>query len=75
MCAWVELLGFVGGGCTVAAYAMRGIMALRLTAVASSVAFLGYGALTGSLPIVAMELALLPINAWRLAEGFTPGRR
>ena len=34
----------------------------------SSVFFLAYGGLIGSLPMIAMELILLPINGFRLFE-------
>lgn len=74
MGGWVELLGFVGSGCTVAAYAMREMVALRTAAVLSSLAFLGYGTLTGSLPLVAMELVLVPINGLRLVEALRARR-
>lgn len=63
---WVELVGFAGTGLTFAAWAMKGALELRIFGIASSVAFLSYGALLGSWPVMLTELVLLPLNAARL---------
>lgn len=63
---WIEVVGFCGTGLTLGAWSMRSSLWLRSMGLASSVAFLSYGALAGSLPVVATELVLLPLNAWRL---------
>ncbi len=63
---WVEMVGFAGTGLTFAAWAMKGALPLRLFGIASSVAFLSYGALLGSWPVMVTEMVLLPLNAARL---------
>jgi len=68
MDVWIEAIGFLGTGCAIAADAMRRMLPLRVAAVLSSVFFLAYGGLIGSLPMIAMELILLPINGFRLFE-------
>jgi CRP/FNR family cyclic AMP-dependent transcriptional regulator len=65
---WIEAVGFLGSFFTVLTYSMKEMLWLRVAAVLSCLAFLTYGALIGSLPLILMELTLLPINAWRLFE-------
>lgn len=65
---WIELIGYAGTGLTVVAYAMRSSIRLRIAGILSSLAFLVYGALTQSYPIVLMEMVLLPLNLWRLVQ-------
>lgn len=71
----IELIGWLAAGSTVAAYAMRTMLPLRLLAVISSVLFLLYGIATQSLPLVAMEITLLPLNVWRFAQLLSLRRR
>lgn len=65
---WVELIGYSGTALTVVAYAMKTSIRLRVAGILSSVAFLVYGYLTASYPIMLMEMLLLPLNALRLLE-------
>lgn len=65
---WVELIGYCGTALTVVAYAMRTSIRLRVAGILSSVAFLIYGYLTASYPVMLMEMILLPLNAMRLLE-------
>jgi len=68
MTFWIEALGFVGSFFAVLTYWMRDMLRLRGAAVLSCVFFIAYAALIGSYPLLAMELVLLPVNAYRLAE-------
>jgi energy-converting hydrogenase Eha subunit E len=68
MDVWIEAIGFFGTACAIAADAMRRMLPLRIAAVLSSLFFLAYGVLIGSMPMIAMELILLPINSFRLLE-------
>jgi hypothetical protein len=63
---WIEAVGFCGTGLTLASWAMGSALHLRVVGLASSVAFLAYGLLTQSWPVVATELMLMPLNGWRL---------
>ncbi|UVK37856.1 YgjV family protein [Mesorhizobium sp. AR10] len=68
MAAWIEAIGFLGSFFTVLTYSMKQMFWLRVAALMSCLAFMAYGTLIGSLPLILMELMLLPINAWRLME-------
>ncbi len=70
--SWSDMIGYAGTGFTIMAYSMRRMLSLRVAAVLSSVALLVYAVLTGSGPIIVMELILLPINSYRLIELLRP---
>ena len=63
--AWIEAVGWLASGLTVATYAMNTMMPLRILAIASSVCFAFYAAVLQLWPLLAMELTLLPINVYR----------
>lgn len=65
---WMEAVGYLGTAFTVATYAMRTMIPLRIAGILSSVAFISYGLLTGSFPVVLTEMILLPLNAVRLYQ-------
>lgn len=65
---WIEAVGYAGTALTIVAYGMRNLVPLRIAGILSSVAFLAYGLLTHSYPLVLMEATLLPINLFRLIE-------
>ena len=69
---WIEAFGYAGTGFTILAYSMRRLLPLRIVAILSSASFLVYAGLIGSAPLMLMEAALLPINAWRLFELIRP---
>jgi len=63
---WIEVIGWIASGLTVATYAMNTMLPLRILAVGSSVFFLIYGLILHVWPLVGMEALLLPINSYRL---------
>jgi CRP/FNR family transcriptional regulator, cyclic AMP receptor protein len=65
---WIEAIGYLGMAFTVLSYAVSTIIPLRIISLMSSVAFVIYGYLLGSIPIMAMELLLIPLNGWRLYQ-------
>lgn len=65
---WIEFIGYLGTTLTIAAWSMRNCLHLRIAGAGSSIAFLAYGALSASYPIMLTELILLPLNLWRLAQ-------
>ncbi|MCJ8055146.1 cyclic nucleotide-binding domain-containing protein [Shinella curvata] len=65
---WIELIGYCGTALTVVAWAMKTSIHLRVAGILSSIAFLLYGYLTASYPVMIMELILLPLNTLRLVE-------
>ena len=64
----VELLGYLASLFVLAAFCMRGMVSLRVLALASNVAFIAYATLAAIHPVLLLHLVLLPMNAWRLAE-------
>jgi hypothetical protein len=61
--------GFIGAGLTLASYAMKNMMPLRVVALASSVFFLAYGWIEAALPTLVLSAAMILINskkAWEI---------
>ncbi|HEY7549142.1 MAG TPA: cyclic nucleotide-binding protein [Hyphomicrobiaceae bacterium] len=71
MC-FAEIVGWMASGLVFAAFYMEAMVPLRLVAIASNVAFIGYGYLGDLTPILLLHLGLLPLNAWRLCEATWP---
>lgn len=68
MIAADDLIGFLASALVLATFAMKDMRRLRATAVLSNIAFIGYGALNGLLPVLLLHLVLLPLNMRRLFE-------
>jgi hypothetical protein len=66
--AGVELLGWVAAALTVACFASGDMIRLRVLALGANVAFASYGWHAGLMPVLALHLALAPVNAWRLTQ-------
>lgn len=66
--AGVELLGWVAAALTVACFASGDMLRLRVLALGANVAFAAYGWHAELMPVLALHLALAPVNAWRLAQ-------
>ncbi len=61
--------GFIGAGLTLASYAMKSMMPLRLVALAASGFFVAYGWLEAALPTLVLYSAMILINvkkAWEI---------
>lgn len=71
---WIEWIGFMGTGLTLAARGICGAVALRVTGPASGAAFLSCGLLSGSPPVMVTELLLFPPNGFRLWEPLRESR-
>ena len=69
----VELLGYAASLLVLATFCMRDMVSLRVLAIMSNLAFIGYAALAGIHPVLVLHALLLPMNAWRLVE--TLGQR
>jgi hypothetical protein len=63
-----ELLGWVAAALMISTFACRDACSMRPLAVATNLAFIGYGALAGLPPVLTLHLVLLPINVWRWAQ-------
>lgn len=64
----IDGVGWIASGLVLATFCMRGMVALRLTAIASNLAFIAYGASAGIDPVLMLHVLLLPLNALRLAQ-------
>ena len=65
---FTESLGWVAAALMVATFASRDARRMRLLAVATNVAFVGYGLAASLAPVLALHLLLLPINLWRCGQ-------
>ena len=63
-----EAIGYLASGLVLATFCMRGMVALRIVAITSNIAFFAYGALAEIGPVLLLHLVLLPINVWRLGQ-------
>lgn len=63
---WVDLAGYVASSLVFLTFYMRGMVALRLVALCSNVAFLIYAFTLHLAPIVILHSALIPVNLSRL---------
>jgi hypothetical protein len=72
---WVELIGYLGTAATAASFSMRTIVPLRIAAILSSIFFVFYAMLIGSLPMLISELIILPLNGIRLVQDLRLTRR
>ena len=63
-----ELLGYLASLLVLATFSMPGMVSLRVLAIASNLAFIGYAVLAGLHPVLVLHALLLPMNVWRLAE-------
>lgn len=70
-----DILGWTAAALMVATFSCREARHLRPLAVATNLAFVGYGAAAGLMPVLALHLLLLPINLWRWAQAVALSRR
>jgi hypothetical protein len=64
----VDAIGYLAAGLVVATFCMRSMVGLRAMAIASNLAFIGYGYTGDLMPVLLLHLVLLPVNLARLAE-------
>lgn len=66
MLSWIDVLGYAASGLTLATFAQRSMLPMRILALGANVCFIGYGAMGVYLPVLILHLVLLPINFVRL---------
>lgn len=69
-----ELVGYVASALVVLSLTMTSVVRLRSISLAGSVAFVGYGVLIGSVPIIVTNAAIAVINVWFLRTELGGGR-
>lgn len=63
-----DLLGWLAASLTLLTFSTRSMITLRTVAVAASLCFIAYGALSDLYPVLALHLLLLPCNLFRLRQ-------
>lgn len=63
-----DLFGYAASTLVFGTFYMKRMLPLRLTAIASNIAFIGYAWANGLTPILVLHATLLPLNLLRLAE-------
>ena len=63
-----DWLGYLAAVLVFCSFYARSIVALRLAAITSNVAFIGYAAAKALYPVLILHTVLLPLNCWRLAQ-------
>lgn len=63
-----EPIGYLASLLVLATFSVRGMLALRLLAIASNLAFIAYAALAGIQPVLLLHGLLLPVNVVRLLQ-------
>jgi hypothetical protein len=66
-----ELIGWFAASLVFAAFCAREMAALRAVAIASNIAFIGYGYIDHLWPIVVLHTAMLPMNVIRLSQALS----
>jgi hypothetical protein len=67
-------VGFLAAGLVFAAFVMKEMVALRIVAMCSNVAFVVYGLGLHLTPVWLLHAVLLPLNAWRLLQALKSSR-
>ena len=65
---FTDALGYIAAGLVFATFCAQRMALLRALAIASNVAFFGYGFLDGLWPILILHSAMLPINIRRYRQ-------
>lgn len=64
----VDFIGWIASALVLVTFYVKTMIPLRCVAIASNVAFIGYGLMAGTFPIVVLHVFLLPMNVLRLHE-------
>ncbi|MFC1458049.1 hypothetical protein ACETIH_15295 [Microvirga arabica] len=70
MLSWIDVFGYAASGLTLATFAQRSMLPMRILALGANICFIGYGAMGWFMPVLALHLVLLPINLVRLRTLF-----
>jgi CRP/FNR family transcriptional regulator, cyclic AMP receptor protein len=65
-----DALGYVAATLVLATFYMTDMTSLRITAIASNIAFIGYGYVAGIEPVLLLHALLLPMNTIRALQWY-----
>ena len=63
-----DLIGYLASALVLATFSMKSLRSLRITAIASNVAFISYAVIADMRPILILHCILLPMNVVRLVQ-------
>jgi hypothetical protein len=66
-----DAAGYIASALVLATFSMRSMIPLRITAIASNIAFISYALVAHLHPILALHTMLLPVNLFRLGLDLT----
>lgn len=72
---FVELIGWTASAFTLATYAMKTMLPLRVAAILSNLFFIAYSVILQLWPMLVLDIVLLPLNIWRLWQILQQRRR
>jgi hypothetical protein len=71
---WIDVVGYAASGLTLATFAQRTMLPMRIMAIGANICFIGYGAMGLFIPVLALHVILLPVNLVRLRTLVSPRR-
>jgi hypothetical protein len=63
---WIDFIGYAASGLTLATFAQRTMLPMRVMAIGANICFIGYGAMGPFIPVLGLHVILLPVNIARL---------
>jgi hypothetical protein len=66
MLGLIDAFGYAASGLTLATFAQKAMLPMRIMAIGANVCFIGYGAMGRFMPVLVLHIILLPINVVRL---------
>jgi CRP/FNR family cyclic AMP-dependent transcriptional regulator len=63
-----NVCGYFASALVLATFSMTSMRTLRLTAIASNLAFISYALMVDAPPILVLHSLMLPLNVWRLSQ-------
>lgn len=63
-----DVVGYIASALVLITFYMKDMVALRVAAICSNVAFLVYGGSLHLAPVIFLHSLLLPLNVWRLTS-------
>jgi hypothetical protein len=63
-----DIIGYLASALVLATFSMKSLRSLRITAIASNLAFISYAVIANMRPILILHCILLPMNVVRLLQ-------
>ena len=71
----IDLLGYTAASLVLGTFCAKSMVTLRVLALCSNVAFVGYAVAASLWPILLLHAVMFPLNLFRLREALGPGCR